>query len=49
VWVSLGENLGFLNKSRSKHFWKISDYERIGVSCFEIGKHDFKVEYDKFN
>ena len=35
-------------KSCFKCFWKICDYDRIGVSCFEIGKHDFTVEYDRF-
>jgi len=43
-----GRKLDFEVKSCFKYFCEVSDFERIRVSCFEIGKCDFTVEYDRF-
>jgi len=47
VW-DCWEKIGFWSKTHFKCFWEIGDFERIGLSCFEIGKHYLIVKYDRF-
>jgi len=43
VW----KKVGFLSKKLFKYFLEVSDFEKIGLSWFEVGKHDFTLEYDR--